>query len=73
MWFQSKKIMVGAQFDFQRAESSQQKSIAAPSLDMRRAESSRQHVRALNNQFARSVIFPVSVARNFHCFTVSTI
>ncbi|CAI9288918.1 unnamed protein product [Lactuca saligna] len=48
----SKKIMVGAQFDFQRAESSQQKSIAAPSLDMRRAESSRQHVRALNNQFA---------------------
>ncbi|KAI3792500.1 hypothetical protein L2E82_06382 [Cichorium intybus] len=48
----SKKIMMGSQFDFQRAESSQQKSIGTPSLDMRRAESSRQHVRALNNQFA---------------------
>ncbi|KAI3779425.1 hypothetical protein L2E82_09143 [Cichorium intybus] len=44
--------MMGSQFDFQRAESSQQKSIGTPSLDMRRAESSRQHVRALNNQFA---------------------
>ncbi|KAL4592859.1 hypothetical protein LXL04_005866 [Taraxacum kok-saghyz] len=48
----SKKIMVGPQFDFQRAESSQQQPTVAPSLDMRRAESSRQHVRALNNQFA---------------------
>ncbi|KAJ9555257.1 hypothetical protein OSB04_009871 [Centaurea solstitialis] len=52
MWFQSKKIMVGPQFDFQRAASTQQNSMGAPSLDMHRAESSRQHVRALNNQFA---------------------
>lgn len=48
----SKKIMVGPQFDFQRAASTQQNSMGAPSLDMHRAESSRQHVRALNNQFA---------------------
>ncbi|XP_076960066.1 uncharacterized protein LOC143636324 isoform X1 [Bidens hawaiensis] len=45
----SKKIMVGPQIDAQWATSSQTKTI---SLDMQRAESSRQHVRALNNQFA---------------------
>lgn len=48
----SKKIMVGPQFDFQRAASTHQNSMGAPTLDMHRAESSRQHVRALNNQFA---------------------
>ncbi|KAK9072938.1 hypothetical protein SSX86_009374 [Deinandra increscens subsp. villosa] len=48
----SKKIMVGPQIEFQWAASSQAKSTGTPSLDMQRAESSRQHVRALNNQFA---------------------
>ncbi|KAK1436197.1 hypothetical protein QVD17_01975 [Tagetes erecta] len=48
----SKKVMVGPQVDFQWAAPSQPKSIGIPSLDMHRAESSRQHVRALNNQFA---------------------
>ncbi|KAL8216668.1 hypothetical protein R6Q57_023505 [Mikania cordata] len=48
----SKKVMVGQQIDLQWATSSQPKSMVNPSLDMRRAESSRQHVRALNNQFA---------------------
>ncbi|XP_076902626.1 uncharacterized protein LOC143557437 [Bidens hawaiensis] len=48
----SKKIMVGRQFDVQWATSSQTKTIGVPSLDMQRAELSRQHVRALNNQFA---------------------
>ncbi|XP_071707760.1 uncharacterized protein [Rutidosis leptorrhynchoides] len=65
--------MVGPQFpqfDFQRAE---QKSMGTTSLDMRRAESSRQHVRALNNQFARSVIYTVSVAVIFHLCTLSMI
>ncbi|KAK9079688.1 hypothetical protein SSX86_001361 [Deinandra increscens subsp. villosa] len=46
----SKKIMVGPQTEFQWALPSQLKSTG--SLDTRRAESSRQHVRALNNQFA---------------------
>lgn len=48
--FQSKRIMVGGQFDIHRAEHSLQQS--PPPLDMRQAESSRQHVRALNTQFA---------------------
>ncbi|KAM0046109.1 putative Ran binding domain, PH-like domain superfamily [Helianthus debilis subsp. tardiflorus] len=48
----SKKAMVGPQFSAPWATSSQPKSIMVPSLDMHRAESSRQHVRALNNQFA---------------------
>ncbi|KAI7745530.1 hypothetical protein M8C21_008229 [Ambrosia artemisiifolia] len=51
-FFQSKKHMVGSQVDFPWAASSQPKSMGTPSLDMQRAESSRQHVRALNNQFA---------------------
>lgn len=39
--------------DSQRAETSQQQSATAtPQLDIQRAESSRQHVRALNKQFA---------------------
>ncbi|VFQ63248.1 unnamed protein product [Cuscuta campestris] len=49
---QSKRLLDGSLFDSQRAEPSQQLSVSSPQLDMRRAESSRQHVRALNNQFA---------------------
>lgn len=52
--------MVGPQVDFQWAAPSQPKSMGIPSLDMQRAESSRQHVRALNNQFARFVMLTVS-------------
>ncbi|XP_076887445.1 uncharacterized protein LOC143537595 [Bidens hawaiensis] len=44
--------MVGPQVDAQWATSSQTKTIGVPSLNMQRAESSKQHVRALNNQFA---------------------
>ncbi|KAM7531234.1 hypothetical protein LguiB_034644 [Lonicera macranthoides] len=50
--FQSKRVMLGSQFDFQRAEPSRQQSVETSLLDNRRAESSRQHVRALNTQFA---------------------
>ncbi|XP_057511824.1 uncharacterized protein LOC130793969 isoform X1 [Actinidia eriantha] len=50
--FQSKRIMAGSPFDVHRAEPSQQQSVGTPPLDMRRAELSRQHVRALNTQFA---------------------
>lgn len=49
---QSKKLVVGSEFNVHRAEPSQKQSMEAPSLDMRRAELSRQHVRALNTQFA---------------------
>ncbi|KAK1374428.1 Pleckstrin domain superfamily protein [Heracleum sosnowskyi] len=49
---QSKKVLVGSEFDIHRAEPSQKKPMEAPSLDMRRAELTRQHVRALNSQFA---------------------
>lgn len=49
---QSKKLLVGSEFGIQRAEPSQKQPMEAPSLDMRRAELSRQHVRALNTQFA---------------------
>ncbi|KZV45308.1 hypothetical protein F511_04046 [Dorcoceras hygrometricum] len=47
---QSKRLIMGSQFDAQKAEPSslQQRQ----PLDMKRAESSRQHVRALNSQFA---------------------
>lgn len=45
--------MEGSTFDGHRAESSQQLT-ATTTLDMQRAKSSRQHVRALNTQFARS-------------------
>ncbi|XP_015083408.1 uncharacterized protein LOC107026831 isoform X2 [Solanum pennellii] len=48
---QGKRIM-GSLFDSQKAEQSQQQKVKAPQLDMQRAESSRQHVRALNTQFA---------------------
>ncbi|KAJ0615914.1 putative Ran binding domain, PH-like domain superfamily [Helianthus annuus] len=49
----SKKHMVGPQIGFPwAAASSQPKTMGTPSLDMQRAESSRQHVRALNTQFA---------------------
>ncbi|TMX01485.1 hypothetical protein EJD97_024448 [Solanum chilense] len=48
---QGKRIM-GSLFDSQKAEQSQPQKVKAPQLDMQRAESSRQHVRALNTQFA---------------------
>ncbi|KAF2297654.1 hypothetical protein GH714_001961 [Hevea brasiliensis] len=48
----NKRIMAGSSFDVRRAEPSQQQSTAMPPLDVHRAESSRQHVRALNTQFA---------------------
>ncbi|PSS04130.1 Nuclear pore complex protein like [Actinidia chinensis var. chinensis] len=44
--------MAGSPFDVHRAEPSQQQSVRTPPLDMRQAELSRQHVRALNTQFA---------------------
>ncbi|KAF5954480.1 hypothetical protein HYC85_007336 [Camellia sinensis] len=51
--FQSKRIMAGSPFDDHRAEPSLQQSMETPpQLDMHRAELSRQHVRALNTQFA---------------------
>ncbi|KAK2994830.1 hypothetical protein RJ640_018812 [Escallonia rubra] len=50
--FQNKRLMVGSQFSFPRAEPSQQQPTETPQLDVRRGESSRQHVRALNTQFA---------------------
>ncbi|XP_055821439.1 uncharacterized protein LOC129889975 isoform X2 [Solanum dulcamara] len=49
---QGKRIMAGSIFDSQKAEQSQPQTMKAPQLDMQRAESSRQHVRALNTQFA---------------------
>ncbi|CDP09816.1 unnamed protein product [Coffea canephora] len=49
----SKRILAGSSLDTQRAEPSQRQIMtASPPLDMQRAESSRQHVRALNKQFA---------------------
>lgn len=50
--FRNKRIMEGSLFDVRRAEPSQQQSMTTEPLDMQRAESSRQHVRALNTQFA---------------------
>ncbi|WOH00478.1 hypothetical protein DCAR_0519841 [Daucus carota subsp. sativus] len=48
----SRKFLVGSEFDIHKAESSQKQPKEAPSLGMRRDELSRQHVRALNTQFA---------------------
>ncbi|KAL5727738.1 hypothetical protein ACHQM5_000897 [Ranunculus cassubicifolius] len=48
--FGSKRIMAGSPFDFNRAEPS--RVAEQPSLDPERAETSRQHVHALNTQFA---------------------
>ncbi|XP_038687089.1 uncharacterized protein LOC119986551 [Tripterygium wilfordii] len=48
----NKRILAGSLFDVHRAEPSQQQSLVAPVLDVQRAELSRQHVRALNTQFA---------------------
>ncbi|CAA2978904.1 uncharacterized protein LOC111371790 [Olea europaea subsp. europaea] len=48
---QSKRLIMGSPFDAQRSEPSIQLR-QLPPLDMQRAESSRQHVRALNTQFA---------------------
>lgn len=50
--FQNKRVMGGTNLDAQRAEASQEQSNKKPELDPQRAELSRQHVRALNNQFA---------------------
>ncbi|KAL2516794.1 Pleckstrin-like proteiny (PH) domain superfamily protein [Abeliophyllum distichum] len=50
-FLQSKRVIMGSPFDAQRAEPSNQQKQLAP-LDTQRAESSRQHVRALNTQFA---------------------
>ncbi|KAK8578770.1 hypothetical protein V6N13_142040 [Hibiscus sabdariffa] len=50
--FRNKRIMAGSLFDTQRAEPSQRQPNASPSLDPHRAELSRQHVKALNTQFA---------------------
>lgn len=50
--FGNKRIMEGSLFDVHRAEPSQQQSMTTEPLDMQRAESSRQHVSALNTQFA---------------------
>ncbi|KAJ9147845.1 hypothetical protein P3X46_029961 [Hevea brasiliensis] len=50
--FRNERVMAGSTFDAYRAEPSQQQLTATVPLDMRRAESSRQHVRALNTQFA---------------------
>ncbi|EOY24615.1 Pleckstrin domain superfamily protein isoform 1 [Theobroma cacao] len=50
--FRNKRIMAGSLFDAQRAEPSQQQSTATPPLDPQQAELSRQHVKALNTQFA---------------------
>ncbi|XP_047337917.1 uncharacterized protein LOC124941618 [Impatiens glandulifera] len=50
--FQNKRVMAGSPFDTNRAEPSQRQSTETPNLDTGRAELSRQHVRALNSQFA---------------------
>ncbi|KAK8690906.1 hypothetical protein V6N13_074432 [Hibiscus sabdariffa] len=50
--FRNKRIMAGSLFDTQRAEPSQRLPNASPPLDPHRAELSRQHVKALNTQFA---------------------
>ncbi|CAI9093926.1 OLC1v1029535C2 [Oldenlandia corymbosa var. corymbosa] len=50
---ENKRVLAGSAFDTQRAEPSQEQSVvASPPLDKQRAELSRQHVRALNTQFA---------------------
>lgn len=50
MQMQSKRVAMGSLFDAHKAEPSTRQ----PALDVQRAESSKQHVRALNIQFARS-------------------
>lgn len=57
MQFRNKRIMAGSSCDANRAEPSQEQSIDTPVLNAHRAASSRQHVRALNTQFARSTLF----------------
>lgn len=59
IWLQlrNKRIMEGSLFDIHRPEQSQQQSTPLPPLDAKRAASSQQYVRALNNQFARSISF----------------
>ncbi|TYJ23496.1 hypothetical protein E1A91_A08G196600v1 [Gossypium mustelinum] len=55
--FHNKRVIAGSPFDAQKDEPSQQKLTAKPALDLQRAEPSCQHVKALNTQFARSVMF----------------
>lgn len=66
MQFGNKRIMEGSLFDVHRAEPSQQQSMTTEPLDMQRAESSRQHVSALNTQFARSVSLSPFLISLFH-------
>ncbi|KAK4389351.1 hypothetical protein Sango_2272100, partial [Sesamum angolense] len=47
-FMQSKRVIMGSPFDAQKVEPPVQQ----PPLDVQRAESSKQHVRALNTQFA---------------------
>ncbi|KAA3456474.1 serine-rich adhesin for platelets-like [Gossypium australe] len=58
--FLNKRIMAGSPFDPQRAEPSQQQPNATPPLDPQRAELSRRHVKALNIQFARFYLLPIT-------------
>lgn len=51
--FWSKRVTFGSRIDAGKAGSSQQQTLATSQLDKHRAESSRQHVMALNKQFAR--------------------
>ncbi|KAK4786855.1 hypothetical protein SAY86_010688 [Trapa natans] len=50
--FWNKKSIAGSTFDIPRAEPAQIEKLATPTLDSQRAQTSRQHVRALNVQFA---------------------
>uniref|UniRef100_A0A2P2KU64 Uncharacterized protein n=1 Tax=Rhizophora mucronata TaxID=61149 RepID=A0A2P2KU64_RHIMU len=50
--FQNKRFIGGSTFDVPRAQPYRQQSTVVPPLDVNQAESSRQHVRALNTQFA---------------------
>lgn len=54
---QSKRMTAESLFGAHKAEPS----VPQPPLDMERAESSRQHVRALNTQFARFMSFLLSI------------
>ncbi|GAB4834333.1 hypothetical protein Ancab_032587 [Ancistrocladus abbreviatus] len=58
--FQRNRIMGESLIHGLGAEPSQQQVAAAPAFDLRRAESSRQHVRALNTQFARKILVMLS-------------
>lgn len=65
MWvqMQSKRVVMASPLDGLKAEQSNPQ---LP-LDMKRAESSKQHVRALNTQFARFLIYP---SNSFYLFSL---